>query len=107
MFLTWALLPRKLLNVAEDPQQPWHIEHHDVHVGSDMLVLVALHQAPQLNKVAYPFVCPIKVETTTKLKSSHAIHDSCTNNYLSGICQSQWEKGSSLSWWCKVQQTPK
>ena len=40
--------------VAEDPQHLWHMEHHDMHVGSDMLALVALHQIPQLDKVTNP-----------------------------------------------------
>ena len=39
-------LSRKLLDVAEDPQHLWHMKHHDVHVGSDMLSLVALHHIP-------------------------------------------------------------
>ena len=47
-------LSRKLLDVAEDPEHLWHIVNHDVHVGSDMLALVTLHQIPQLDKITDP-----------------------------------------------------
>ena len=37
---------RELLNVAKVFQHLWDMEHNDVHVGSDMLVLTDLHQSP-------------------------------------------------------------
>jgi len=44
--LKLCTLSRELLNIAKVSQHLWDMEHHDVHVGSDILALVALHQSP-------------------------------------------------------------